>query len=149
MGEKPRSSIKLGAEEMRYISLFQDITGAIVRDCIIDEETNRVIFLVRPGDMGIAIGKNGINIRRVAKLIGRNIEVVEYAETIEELARNSLAPARVRGVKVMTTPAGKKVVFVTVVPQDKGIAIGKGGRNVNRAKLILSRYYNIDAVIIS
>lgn len=149
MGEKGKSGIRLGAEEMRYISLFQDLTGAIVKDCIIDEESNRVIFLVRPGDMGIAIGKNGVNIKRLNRLIGRNIEVVEYAETIEDLARNALAPARVRGVKYIKTPMGKKVVYVSVEPQDKGIAIGRGGRNVNRARLILSRYYDVDAVMIS
>lgn len=149
LSEKGKSSIKLGAEEMRYISLFQDLTGAIVKDCIIDEEANRVIFLVRPGDMGIAIGRNGINVKRLNRLIGRNIEVVEYADSIEELAKNALAPARVRGVKLVKTPVGKKVVYVSVEPQDKGIAIGRGGRNVNRARLILNRYYDVDAVMIS
>ena len=149
MGERAKSGIRLGAEEMRYISLFQDLTGAIVKDCIIDEEGNRVIFLVRPGDMGIAIGKNGINIKRLTRLIGRNIEVVEYADSVEDLARNALAPARVKGVKVITTPVGKRVVYVSVEPKDKGIAIGRGGKNVNRARLILSRYYDIDSVVIS
>ena len=55
--------IKLTAEEMRYIALFQDLTRATVRDCIIDNDENRIIFLVKPGDMGLAIGRNGINIK--------------------------------------------------------------------------------------
>jgi len=149
MAEKTKSNIRLGAEEMRYISLFQDLTGAVVKDCVVDNDNNRVIFLVKPGDMGIAIGKNGINIKRLTRLIGKNIEVVEYAETVEELAKNALAPARVKSVKLVSTPIGKKVVFVTVEPQDKGIAIGKAGKNVNRAKLLLNRYFNIDAVVIT
>jgi len=141
--------IKLTAEEMRYIALFQDLTRATVRDCIIDESENRIIFLVKPGDMGLAIGRNGINIKRLKKLLGRNIEVVEYADTVEKLAKNALAPARVLNVKVLQTPMGKKKVIVTVDPQDKGIAIGKAGRNVARARMILKRYFDIDSVIVT
>jgi len=141
--------IKLTAEEMRYIALFQDLTRATVRDCIIDNDENRIIFLVKPGDMGLAIGRNGINIKRLKKLLGRNIEVVEHADTIEELAKNALAPARVLNVKVFQTPSGKKKVIVTVNPQDKGIAIGKAGRNVARARMILKRYFDIDSVIVT
>ena len=141
--------IKLTAEEMRYIALFQDLTRATVRDCIIDNNENRIIFLVKPGDMGLAIGRNGINIKRLKKLLGRNIEVVEHADTIEELAKNALAPARVLNVKVFQTPSGKKKVIVTVNPQDKGIAIGKAGRNVARARMILKRYFDIDSVIVT
>ncbi|OYT57165.1 MAG: NusA-like transcription termination signal-binding factor [Thermoprotei archaeon] len=141
--------IKLTAEEMRYIALFQDLTRATVRDCIIDESENRIIFLVKPGDMGLAIGRNGINIKRLRKLLGRNIEVVEYADTVEKLAKNALAPARVLNVKVLQTPTGKKKVIVTVDPQDKGIAIGKAGRNVARARMILKRYFDIDSVIVT
>mgnify|MGYP000639714881 FL=1 len=141
--------IKLTAEEMRYIALFQDLTRASVKDCIIDENENRIIFLVKPGDMGLAIGRNGINIKRLKRLLGRNIEVVEWAETIEQLAKNALAPARVLNVKVLTTPSGKKKVLVTVDPQDKGVAIGKAGRNVARARMILKRYFDIDSVIVT
>ncbi len=141
--------IKLTAEEMRYIALFQDLTRASVKDCIIDENENRIIFLVKPGDMGLAIGRNGINIKRLKRLLGRNIEVVEWADNIEQLAKNALAPARVLNVKVLTTPSGRKKVLVTVDPQDKGVAIGKAGRNVARARMILKRYFDIDSVIVT
>ena len=141
--------IKLTPNEMRYIALFQDLTGAVVKDCIVDEEENRIIFLVKPGDMGLAIGRSGINIKRLKRLIGRNIEVVEHADTLEQLVKNALAPARVRAVKVVRRPGGKNVVYVAVDPQDKGIAIGRAGRNVARARLILKRYFDIDMVYVT
>lgn len=140
--------IKLTPDEMRYIALFQDVTGAVVKDCIVDNDENRIIFLVRPGDMGLAIGKNGINIKRIRKIIGKNIEVVEFSNKLEELAKNALAPARVRSVKVVSRHDGRKVVYVNVDPRDKGIAIGKAGRNVARARLILKRYFDIDSVFV-
>ena len=140
--------IKLTEREMKYIALFQDVTGASVRDCIIDDENNRIIFLVKPGEAGLAIGKGGVNIKRLRRLLDKDIEVVEYAEKLEELASNALMPARAKGVKLVRTSNGRKIVYVTIDPKDKGIAIGKGGKNVSKAKLILKRYFDVDSVII-
>ncbi|MGL6297993.1 MAG: NusA-like transcription termination signal-binding factor, partial [Methanobacteriaceae archaeon] len=50
-------SVKLSATEIRYIALFEDITGAMVKDCIIDDDNGKIIFVVKNGDMGLAIGK--------------------------------------------------------------------------------------------
>lgn len=140
--------IKLTAEELRYISLFQDFTGATVRDCIVDENSDTLIFIVNKGQAGLAIGRRGTNIKQLRKLIGKNIEVVEWAENFEDFVKNIFMPARVLGVKLVNTPSGKRTVFVTVDPRDKAIAIGKGGRNVNKARLILKRYYDINSVVI-
>lgn len=140
--------IKLTEREMKYIALFQDVTGASVKDCIIDDENNRIIFLVKPGEVGLAIGKGGVNIKRLRRLLDKDIEVVEYAEKLEELAANALMPARVKGVKLVRASNGRRIVYVTVDPKDKGIAIGKGGRNVSKAKLVLKRYFDVDSVII-
>jgi len=42
---------------MRYIALFESISGASVKDCIVDEVEQRAIFVVNPGQVGVAIGK--------------------------------------------------------------------------------------------
>ncbi len=142
------TGIKLTTEEMKYIALFQDITRASVMDCIIDDNNNRIIFLVKPGEVGLAVGRGGVNVKRMKRLLGKDIEVVEYAEKLEDLVKNALMPARVKSVKLITTGDGRKIVYVTVDPKDKGIAIGKGGRNVLKARLILNRYFKIDSIVI-
>jgi N utilization substance protein A len=139
--------IKLTPEEIRYISLFQEVTKATVKDCIIDNENNRIIFLVEAKDMGIAIGKSGSNVKKLRKILGKDIELVAYNDNLEGLVKNLMSPARVRSVKVVNTNS-KKSVYITVDPQDKGLAIGKNGRNVLRAKLVLKRYMDIDNVVI-
>jgi len=35
-----------------------------------------------------------------------------------------------------------------VHPEDKGLAIGRGGRNISRARILAKRYFDIDNVII-
>jgi N utilization substance protein A len=62
------TEVKLTTEGIRYIALFESLTRAVARDCYIDDENDRVIFVVKEGDMGLAIGKNGNNINRVKRL---------------------------------------------------------------------------------
>ncbi|BCU67309.1 transcription elongation factor NusA [Sulfolobales archaeon HS-7] len=137
--------IKLTPEELKYMSLFQDVTRVTARDCIITED--RIIFLVNPGQTGLAIGKGGTNVRKLKNVIGKDIEIVEYNDDMEKLVENIMAPARVRAIKIVQNNS-KKVMHIRVDFNDKGIAIGKNGRNVQRAKLILKRYKDIDSVII-
>lgn len=141
------TGIKLGGNEIRFISLFESITGAVARDCIIDED--RIIFIVKPGNIGLAIGKKGINIKRVRDFLQKPIEVVEFAQDPENFIKNTLAPARIKMITVTERRDGKKIAMVTVNEQDRGIAIGKNGKNVSRARLLARRHYNIEDVIIS
>jgi len=144
-----RNVIKLTPEEFRYMALLHELTGVHVRDCIVDEENGRIIFLVNPDEIGKAVGPRGVYVQKLRKLLGKNIEIVGFSENLEDAVRYSLAPARVREVKLVNRPGGKKVVYVSVEPKDKGLAIGRGGKNVARARIILKRYFGIDSVIIA
>ncbi|NPA04618.1 MAG: NusA-like transcription termination signal-binding factor [Crenarchaeota archaeon] len=137
--------IKLTVEEMRYMSLLQDLTGAVARDCIIDNENNRIVFVVRPGDAGKVIGRRGSNINRLRQLFSKEIEVVEYADKLDDFVKNIFAPARVIGIRLVRRN-GQRVLYVMVEPSDKGKAIGRGGRKVAVARLLLKRYFDIDDV---
>ena len=68
--------IRLNATEIKYITLFESLTGAKVMDCV--SEDNAIGFLIDKGYMGLAIGKNGMNIARVTKVIGKNVLVMEF-----------------------------------------------------------------------
>ena len=73
------------------MSLFQNITGAIARDCIVDEKMDRVIFVVNKGQMGLAIGKGGATIRQLQGIVTKKVELVEYSEAgAKPLPRESI-----------------------------------------------------------
>jgi len=141
--------IRLFNEELRYLSLFESITGAQAKDCVIDQERSRILFVVKQGHMGLAIGRNGSNVKRLTKLIGKSVEVVEDADKPEDLIKNSLLPAKVHSVKIIKSPDGKTVAFVTVNPQEKGVAIGRDGNKILRARILAKRYFDIDNVVIN
>ena len=42
-------SIKLTTDQMRLISLFQNVTKVTAHDCIDDEKQDRIIFVVNTG----------------------------------------------------------------------------------------------------
>ena len=141
------TEVKLTTEGIRYIALFESLTRAVARDCYIDDENDRVIFVVKKGDMGLAIGKNGTNINRVKRSIGKHIEIVEFSGDVDEFVANALQPVSVKKVQVVTKES-KKLAYVEVTSKDRGIAIGKNGRNINKAKVLAQRHYGLADVII-
>jgi N utilization substance protein A len=142
------SGIKLTGETMRLIALFENITGATANDCVIDTEDDRIIFVAKAGEMGLAIGKGGKNINALRKMTGRPIEVVEFSDTAEGLIRNCLSPAKIKEVRITERP-DRKIVVVEVDPKDKALAIGKNGRTIDKTRMLAKRYYQIDHVQIT
>jgi N utilization substance protein A len=143
------SGIKFTSTEMRYIALFESITGAGVKDCIVDEEQGRVIFVVNEGQVGVAIGRGGRNIHTLERMTGKKHEIIEYSEDPVQFVKNALKPAFVKEVRLSERPDGKTMVFVTVNPRDKGVAIGKNGRNAERLRFLAKRYFQIQNVSIT
>ncbi|MEM0351261.1 MAG: KH domain-containing protein [Archaeoglobaceae archaeon] len=41
-----------------------------------------------------------------------------------------------------------KVAQISVSPDLKGIVIGKGGKNINKAKELAKRHHNIDEIVV-
>jgi N utilization substance protein A len=143
------SGIRLTTKEMRYIALFESITSATVRDCIVDDEQNRIIFVVKEGDIGVAIGKGGKNIHMLERMTGKKHEIIEHSASPQQFIKNALKPAHVNEIRITERPDGKSIAVVSVSPRDKGVAIGKNGRNAERIRLLAKRYFQIQNVSIT
>ena len=134
---------------MRYIALFESISGASVKDCIVDEVEQRAIFIVNPGQVGVAIGKGGRNIHTLERMTGKKHEIIEYSEDPATFMKNALKPAAVREIRVTERTDGKKMAVITVNPKDKGVAIGKNGKNAERLRFLAKLYFDIQNVSIT
>ena len=136
--------VKLTTESIRIMTLFESLTGANVKDCLVYDD--KVVLVVRKGDMGLAIGKGGINVEKAKEIIGKRIEIVEHSDDPEEFIKNIFKPINVK-VKIINK-GGKKIAHVYAPLQYKGFVIGKGGKNINKAKELVRRHHDIEDVIV-
>lgn len=142
-------SIKLTTDQMRMMSLFQNVTGATARDCVEDEKQGRVIFVVNTGKMGLAIGKGGTHIKSLQNIVKKNVELVEYDDDPAKFLTNLLNSKLVSEVKINKRADGSKQAIVMVDPRKKGIVVGREGRNAEKARLLAKRYFDITSVLIN
>lgn len=140
--------IKLTSDELRLIALFQSITSATARDCIVDDKMERVIFIVNKGQMGLAIGKGGATIRQLQNVVAKKVELVEYSDDPSEFIRNILNSDMINEVKMNERVDGTKQAVVIVDARKKGVVVGREGRNAEKARLLAKRYFQISNVLI-
>jgi N utilization substance protein A len=134
--------VKLTEDCIRLISQFESLTGAGSRDCVVDDRNGRLIFVINPGDMGLAIGKKGSSIKKASEVMGKKIEVVEYNSNAEQFIKNCFLPAHVTSILFEGGP-DQQTATVEVRDEDRGIAIGKDGKNIFKAKKLALRQHNI------
>ena len=135
--------VTLTEECMRLISQFESLTGAGSRDCIVDNRNERIIFVINPGDMGLAIGKSGSSIKKASDVMGKRIEVVEYSTDPIQFLRNCFLPAQVTDIDLDTNEEDQQVALIEVRDEDRGLAIGKAGKNIFKAKILAQRQHDI------
>jgi len=122
-------------ETIGYINTFEMKTKVGVLDCIFDD--NSIYFLVEPGKAGIAIGKNGKNIKKLQQIFNKQIKVIEYDKEPKKLIENLL------GSKLTSIEVKDSEAIVTIDPKEKGKVIGRMGCNIKKIRKLLERNSNI------
>jgi N utilization substance protein A len=140
--------IKLTAEEMRYIALFESITGATAKDCIIDDRQNKLVFITKEREGGLAVGRYGGKVKILKRMTGRDIDIIEYSDNPVDFIKNAFIPVKVQDVRLTEKLDGRKIVVVKIDEREKGLAIGRKGERANRIRQLARKYFNIDNVII-
>ena len=100
--------IKLTSDELRLMSLFQNVTSATARDCIVDNRMDRVIFVVNKGQMGLAIGKGGTTIKQLQAVVTKKVELVEYSDEAPEFISNILNSEMIQEIQMSQRSDGTK-----------------------------------------
>ncbi|OYT62321.1 transcription elongation factor NusA [Methanosarcinales archaeon ex4484_138] len=126
---------------------FEQTTGASPIDCIINENQNRVTFIVKSEEMGAAIGRHGEHVGRLRTTINKQIEIIEYSENPQEFIKNLLQPVAVKKINIIEKN-DKHIAYIEVAAREKGLAIGREGQKIEKVKSIVKRHHDIDNVII-
>lgn len=132
----------IGFKERRYIEELRILTRATALDCIIDDRFDRIVYVIKPGDMGLAIGKNGDNIKKMLRVLGKRVEMVEFDESREVFIANMFKPATVSSIRF---PSSAEGIDVIVREQEEfALAIGRGGSTIEKARMLVTRFYGKD-----
>jgi len=118
---------------IRVITAFENITGTEVRDCVCSEV---IYFLINPGKMALAIGKDGHNIKTAEKMLKKSIKIFEWSEDSEQFIKNLIPSVQKIDIN------GDKVTLA-IDMETRGMVIGKKGCNIKIIREFLERNSNI------
>ena len=128
------------------MSLLQNLTGVTAKDCIFDSKLNRVIIVVSSDQMGSAIGKKGMMIKRIKKITGKLIELVEYSDDPVTFVTNILNQNLISSIKLTKKSDNNQIIVVNVDEKNKGAVVGKNGRNAEKARMLAKKYFQINNI---
>ena len=117
------------------MSFFEKITRTKVKDCIVKEES--IIYVVQPGFIGKAVGKNGANVQKLHKLLNRKIKIVEFNPNVIQFIKNYIYPLK-------STEIVQDADIVTITGSDtktKGLLIGRNAANLRFLESVVKRYF--------
>ena len=155
-----KKKVKIDRKAMELMSLFNNISGAIIKDCLIfqnqespDESRQVIIFLVKKEDVGKAIGKAGEHVKDLMSKLQKKIDVIPFSEDLNQfihfILNTSKNAIKVQSIEIKENKNEKKTVIISVNPQDRGKAIGKDGSMIRKIKTLVIRHYDVDNVIIN
>jgi len=138
--------IRLTDTLLRNMMTFRKLTNVQAKDCIVGE--NKIVFVINKGELGKAIGKGGKNIEKLKRHFQMAVDLVEYSPDPKEFIKKIFHDYRTGEAKI-EEKNGKKVLILKVNKVDKGFIIGKNGRNLKIAKMLMRRYTDVDDVLIN
>jgi len=131
--------IKYDSDLMKLMALFESMTGAKVKDCIANE---KLIFVMEENEMGKAIGKNGVNIKRIENMLKKKIKLVEFSSDVLQFVKNMIYPIEVSGIM-------QEDNIIKIHGKDtstKAMIIGRERQNINHLSDIVKRYFDIKEI---
>ena len=135
--------IKINQQLLGYMNVFESVTKAKVVDAFVDVN-DKVVFVVEEGDMGKAIGKAGINIRRLGNMMKKNLRIIEFNNDAVKFVRNIIMPIKTESIEIEDN-------LVLINPgntQSKAMLIGRNRAKLNEINMIVKRHFkNIEVKI--
>ncbi|MFC2135837.1 hypothetical protein ACFLTH_14575 [Bacteroidota bacterium] len=127
--------MKYDAEIIGQMNLFEKITHTKLKEFFIFKE--KLTFMVQPGQMMKALGKNKVNLLKLEKMFNKPLRIIEFNEDMIQFIQNLIAPLRCskieeeNGIVVITGPDTKT----------KGLMIGSKAKNLRETEEVVKKYF--------
>ncbi len=142
-------SIKFDTDSIRYIGLFESIVGVVVKDIIINDK--KILFVVKEGQAGMAIGKKGVNIKNLQNIINKKVEIIEFNTDPLTFLNNVFRPLKISNAYVSEKNDQKKVIKISFRNADNKLKspVIQVKARLKKAKYLIKKYFNIDDILLS
>lgn len=139
------SEATFDTDTLRLMTLFENMTHATVKDCIVDAAGNCIYFVVEEGKIGTAIGKNGSNVKHVESVVKKDVKIFEFSKDLETFVKNLIPQANNITLRV---DGDKTSVEIRVDRSSKAMIIGRDKKNINLFKELLQRNHNVNDLVV-
>lgn len=127
--------MKYDLETIKYINLFENLTGTHVKECLLNKE--KLILIVKAEEIKKAIGKNGFNIKKFENITNKRLKVVAYSDDPILFVKSFIAPIIAKQIELEDDVISIHVVGIS----EKGLLIGRDRKNLEILKSVVKRYY--------
>ena len=132
--------MKYTNEIIQFITLFENLTRAKVKDCFFNND--KLVFIANNGDIKKAVGKNGSNIKKIESMIKKRIKVVEFNSDIGKFIRSFLYPIKPKNIEI-------KDGIISIGAEgvkDRALLIGRDSKNLNNLKEVIKKYFDVSNI---
>ena len=127
---------KIDKDTIQNINLFENITKARVKNYFINNDV--LNFIVDNTEMGKAIGKNAINIKRLTSLFKKKIRIIEFNNNPIIFLKNLIYPLKPQEINL-----NNSFIEIKADLKTKALLIGRNQQNLNLYNDILTYYFNL------
>ena len=128
--------VKYDMDMIQNMSLFEKVTHSKLKDAFFSDD--KLVFVVFPGQMGKALGKNRVNLLKLEKLMKKKLKMVEFSENMPQFVMNAIFPLRVDDLVVHEGV----VTLRSADTRTKGLLIGMRAKNLRALEKIVQRYFS-------
>jgi len=136
--------ITIDTEKFKLISVFSSIMGITAVDCIVDDKSGKLIYLIPEKDYILFELSLKSKIRLLENLLKRRIEVISFSKDPVKFVKNILKPIKVKEVYIAQRDNGKKVLRIQLIKSRYN-----NPAKIKKVKHLVGRYFkDVDEIII-
>ena len=124
---------------MRYINLFERVSGVSTKNCFI--YNNVIVFAVPKPMISKAVGKEGVNMKRLAEILRRRVKVVAIAHEdadLQKFVSDVVDPITFNKIEIR-----EGFVVISAGRANKAALIGRGRTREKELSNVLKVLFNV------
>ena len=126
---------------MKYMSLFESLTRAKLKDCFVDD-LKQTVFVVEENQIGKAIGRGGSNVKRLESVLKRKVRIIEFNSDLITFIKNLIYPIQAKGIEELDGT----ITIQSPDLQSRGMLIGRNAQYLRNFERTVKRYFEIKEI---